>query len=141
MFKQIVNSRNVLLFSWLVFLLSIILNYIGLSNICFKDYSCLDTLSLLISFIILLVGPFAIISIIIFFFRKEVFFKWFYFSLVWIPFYLFLVFISPADNGHGGYVLPTPSTRETVTLIGPIIYTILSLLIILFKSIQLHKKK
>lgn len=78
-----------------------------------------------------------IISFILLFVRDEVFNAWFKFSRLWLPISLIFVFIaSPNDGG----VLASPSSRALLIIFSLSLFLMISLGIIIWKSVQMRGK-
>ena len=102
------------------------------SRSCMKQF---DTLSLF--FFIFL--PTLIISLITYFLREEVFRAWLKFAYVWIPVSMVLIYLAGGSSG-GGFGIPNVLDQEFVSLILASLFVLLSLVIIIVKSILLRGK-
>ena len=74
------------------------------------------------------------LSLITYKLYEEVFVTWIKFAKWWVLGTLFLIFIAPA---HDPSLLPI--TKEVISLIGTGLFVVISLLIIIYKSLNLRK--
>lgn len=93
-----------------------------------------------------IVGPFVFLFPIIFLFslitykmREEVFCAWFNFTKWWIPISIFLTLITPGSSG-GGFGIPSIFDKEFLAFILSALFFIISLVIIVRKSLKLRGK-
>jgi len=95
--------------------------------------SALPTLMLYFSVIILF------LSSIIYFLKEEIFNSWIKFTYYWLPISIFLVFITP--GGRGGGFFPSLIDKELISILMSGLFFIISLLLIIFKFIQIYLVK
>jgi len=115
-------------------------------GLCQKTYyfgdsiRCSDTLLPMIGQVL---GLFALglllFSIVTYFLREEVFRAWLKFAYVWIPVSMVLIYLAGGSSG-GGFGIPNVLDQEFVSLILASLFVLLSLVIIIVKSILLRGK-
>lgn len=71
--------------------------------------------------------------------REEVFRAWFNFAKWWIPISIFLTLIMPGGSG-GGFGIPSIFDKEFLAFVLAALFIIISLIIIITKSLKLRKK-
>ena len=140
-----VTKKNVLLLGGACVALLAFLWFLGSSDYCYHDRTCESFFQGSLYAVIfnpLLFAPFILLfSLITFLLNDSIFKLWRNFSLVWFPIYIVLAMIVPGDNGSNGWIMSTPSSRDKVLIIGFLLYVLLSLFLILTKSIQVYWKK
>jgi hypothetical protein len=80
----------------------------------------------------------AVVSIIVFFFRDEIFYSWFKFAAWWVPLTIFLIIVFAPSGGSIGAV--SYSMQETVSSLFPIIFIVASFGIVIWKWSLIRKK-
>jgi hypothetical protein len=84
---------------------------------------------------ILLFVAIFVFSIITYFLKEQTFLSWRKFTLWWILFTFFFVYISPTQDNFFGNI------KELVTISSAISYTFFATILITYKSIKLRGKK
>ena len=124
------TKKNVLVSS-IVFLFLYIVSYYNkilmLPNF-YRDFCCIDDRKLNLFFIFL---PIFIFTIIFINLNKRTFSSWKKFTLIYLVFYIIIYFLVPTQaNGYLWF------QRETISFVGSIIYSLISLILIIFKSLK-----
>ncbi len=99
-------------------------------------YSCLDFISPIETMLFPLL-PVFLFSLITYKMRDEVFQTWIKFTKWFIPLSMFLILITPTANG--GYFVSLWDNQMTA-IFTSFLYTLLSLILIIYKSIKLRGK-
>lgn len=139
--KDLFMKKLVLILSWVFILAAWMINGFGDSRLCGGNDLCLNSISTTVDLLFLICVPIALFSFFFLFLKNEIFRTWFYFTAIWVPLYLIVYFISSPSDGGGGWIMPNPSSRALTGFFGAVLYVIISLLIILIKSIQVYWKK
>ncbi len=94
----------------------------------YKNFCCIDDrkFNLFAVFI-----PILIFTAIVVFLRDEKFREWKKFTFIYLFIYLFIYFLSPTQGD--GYIW---FQREAISFFGSILYSIISLFLIIYKSLQ-----
>src|SRR3989344_8474098 len=115
-----------------VFFVSIFTNIHIPVDVCYQGEFCGD-LSELLGIYFLLFIPVFIFSIIIFKLRESVFSTWRNFSLWAVPISLIVISFLPTDT-HGLDFIPI--TKGTIIFFLTILYSLISLILIIYKSLK-----
>ncbi len=94
-------------------------------NICDFQSGCWDLTQFFIGCAFLF-APAFLFSIVMFWFEYDVYQRWSKFVYFWIPLSIILLLL--ASNSNGGFVFP--SDRELIVLYLPIIFSVISVLLI-----------
>ena len=122
---------------WLLVLGIFLIDQNGVTYFCGQNYDCRDGLTGILNVVLSMMLPVAGIMTILFLLQDAIFAVWIYLFLTWAPLYLWFVFSTSSANN--GYI--APNNRAIASLEGIIFFVVASLIIIVLRSIQLHKKK
>lgn len=131
---NILTKRIVLVSSCLIAAIILIIDYLGTVSICSGESGCITTVAT-IGIIFLPALPLAVISILVYFLRDEVFQSWIRFALWWIP--LSMLFTLVFQDQHGQLI---SSTKQMVSFFMAVLFTAISLTLIIYKSRQLRQE-
>lgn len=126
------TKKIILSISGIVSILLVFIDYMGTYQICGGSPGlCVDTL--FSSSMVLFVFPFIFLfSLITYFLKESVFRAWVNFAKWWVPLQILLVLITPESSG--GYFVSIVD-KQFVALILSGIFAVISLLIVIWKSI------
>lgn len=103
---------------------------------CPSLFDSLDTIGPLI-----FLFPFVFVfSLITYFLREEVFRSWLHFAYWWLPLSVVLIWWAAGTSG-GGFGMPNILDQETVAFVFSALFALISLLIIIIKSLILHFRR
>ncbi len=138
------TKGKVLSISILISIVLLIADNLGNTKLCttigYLDgniYPCMDVLYL-IELMFLSFLPITIFSLITYPLREETFRSWLRFAKWWVPMSMLLVLITP-DGQSGGY-MPSLIDKQVVAFLTSAVFIIISLIIVLYKSIKLRGK-
>ena len=122
--------KKILLFSFFLLFMYFISYSYKIFNLpkTYVDFCCLDDRKFNLFLISL---PLFVFSVIYFFLRKYDFKFWFKVTLIFLFLYSIIYFIVPTQGD--GYIW---FQRETVALLGSFLYSIISLTLIIYKSLK-----
>lgn len=83
--------------------------------------------------------PILFLSLITYFLQEEVFRAWLHFAYWWIPLSLVMIYLAAGTSG-GGFGMPNVFDQEFVSMIFASLFAIISLILILTKSLLLRGK-
>jgi hypothetical protein len=106
--------------------------YLGFEDFCFAHQD--STI-----FVLLFSAPLFLLSLILLFLRKEVYESWKKFALWWLPI-SFLFILGAPSSGGGSIGIGGSIDREIVTWWFAGLFFIISLVLIIYKSIKLRGK-
>jgi hypothetical protein len=75
-----------------------------------------------------------------FFLRDEVFSPWVKLAKWWVPISMFLILVIPGDSSGGGWGIDIPPLDAVFALYSSGLFLVISLILIIWKSIQLRKR-
>ena len=131
---DILTKKIVLVGSCLVATIILVVDYLGTVFICSGESGCVTTIATM-GVIFLPALPLAVISILVYFLRDEIFQSWIRFTLWWIP--LSMLFTLVFQDQHGQLI---SSTKQMVSFFMAVLFTAISLTLIIYKSRQLRQK-
>ncbi|MCX6735762.1 MAG: hypothetical protein NTZ13_01640 [Candidatus Parcubacteria bacterium] len=79
-------------------------------------------------------APVFLFSLITYPLREETFRSWLHFAKWWVPMSVLLVLITP--DGQGGGYMPSLIDKQVVAFLTSAIFTLISLIIVIYKSIR-----
>ena len=127
---------------WLITLVSILLLvitlficYSGIGGICRPNVN-----EDLANFLILFPSSLFLLSLILRFTREQVFRSWLKFARIFLPIAIALIVLTPSGSGGFSAGFGGPD-RETVTEELAALFSLISLVLIVYKSIKLRSKK
>jgi len=131
------TKKNVLVISGLISGIFVIFDRIGTFRLCggVEYGACMDNLHNFMGEF-LPVFPIFFLSVIVYFFREEVFRAWITFTYIWIPLTMFLILIAP-EYGNAFF----PIEKGTVAGFFSLLYIIISLIIIIWKYFATRKRE
>ncbi len=135
------TKKRVLIGSFIISILDIVLFkysevHTGLCELGVSNLPIIACLEILIAYILTMSIPIFIFSLIVYKLKERVFLLWKKFTFIYLSIYLFIVIIAPWR--HADF---SPFEKGPNTLFLLIIYIVLSIIIISYKSIILHKYK
>jgi hypothetical protein len=96
------SKKNILIASLIGFLSAFAFHYAGVFACSTNDFSCTGVFNnLAIELFIFL--PVLVFSLITYLMRREVFRIWAIFSILWLPLYFLIIYLTPNDGGGGGF--------------------------------------
>ena len=137
------TKKNILLICVLCsipFFAIVLLAYTNIGNLCYENKICavaMGSATPLIG-VILFFPSCLLFSAITYFMNEHISRTWIRFICFWALPYILLSTLTPNDNGYGGMLISTPSTRGMVTFFGLVSFFIISTVIIVWKSIVLR---
>lgn len=118
---------------------SFLVTFFRISKLCFQEESCTTVVSAMVGYSFFTFFPLALITLITLFLKDAVFRYWAPLGIAWV-FFSLIIFFYPSQS-LGDYGVTFYSPHALVVLISPFIFTIISLLLISYKSFQLYRKK
>lgn len=129
---KILSKKNTFLMALGGVMLTLLLTSSEKIHLCTQyDYLCRDKYDMFAA-IFFMFFPLFFFSLVTYFLSENVFRSWFRFALWCIPLCTLLVFIVPADDPGTGGNLGFPSPKAIAALLSLAIFSIVSLLLILF---------
>lgn len=131
-----INKRIVLLGSGIIAVVLLALNQIGTFRLCGgQEYGqCMDfAYSLIINFFPFV--PLFLFSLITYKMRDEVYRAWLRFAYVWVPLSMVLIFLAPQYSTDWMY----PVEKGTVAFLTSALFVIISLILIVWKSVIIRR--
>ncbi len=127
---KFLTKNRVLLFSDLGLILYIVSYFSQSIDLPdrYKDFCCLDDVRLNLFLIFL---PIFLFSFVFIYLSDSKFTSWKNFSLAYLVFYVILYFLVPTQGD--GFLW---FQRETISIIGSVLYTFISLILIIYKSFK-----
>jgi len=119
------------IFSFLLFLV--------LNDSCGNYYEFCKSTFVLTTNLLFIFPVIFLFSLITYKMRESTFRSWLHFSYWWVSISVLLVLIIP--NGQGGGYMPSLLDKESVAFIMSFFYSVISLILITYKSIKLRGKK
>ena len=114
-------------------ILLLLWDHIGNVHLCTSNgvvnYDCLSFLSQT-EIVLLPILPLAILSVITYFLREEIFKTWFFFAKIWVPLSIFLTLITPETTGSS--FIPFYG-RPHLALSMSVLFLVISLILIIWK--------
>ena len=135
-FKNIF-SQKIIFFGFLLASLIVYFSEASSYWVCSSDYYCANLLRASLQPLLFVLIPGTLVALLLMLFRKEIFQSWFYFFVTWSVLYLFVLYVSP--NNNGGYI--GASSRSIYSVLGLYIFGFGSLVIILAKAFVVYRKK
>ena len=133
-YKRVLKSSAIV--SILVFILSILICDFGLGRqICRPNVN-----EDLANFLTLFSFPIFLLSLILHFTREQVFRSWLKFARIFLPIAIALIVLTPSGSGGFSAGFGGPD-RETVTEELAALFSLISLVLIVYKSIKLRSRK
>ena len=102
---------------------------------CWKLWNVFKSIADLLHFLPIIF----LLSLITYFLREEIFRAWLHFAYFWIPISLFFVYLASGSSG-GGFGIPNVFDQESVSIIFSGLFAVISLVIIIIKSLFFKKK-
>ncbi len=134
------TKKNIAISSIIGAVILLVWDYVGNVYWCtwggVEHYDCLDTLSG-VEIFLLPILPIALLSLITYKMRDEVFNAWMKFAIWFVPLTMFLTFITPDSSGSLG--LPAFG-KGVVAFLLTALFTIISILIILVRFFTSRKQ-
>jgi cytochrome bd-type quinol oxidase subunit 2 len=90
-------------------------------------------------FLILFSAPVFLLSLILLFLREEIFRSWKHFAYWWLPISAFFIMLAPSTD-RGSFDFGMGFDREAVTWFFAVLFFLISLILIIYKSIKLRGK-
>ena len=118
---------------------SLVFSRNALYHFCFSEGHCLQFWNALD-----LIGPLIFFFPFVFFFslvtyllHEKIFRTWFWFACRWIPTSIVLIFLAASSSG-GGMGIPNVFDQEFIAIIFTVLFSLISLLIILVQSVRVY---
>ena len=136
-----IAQKKILWISFVVLFLLVLVNHLGNSQICnvlrLEHYSCIN-LFYVIEILFLPMFPVFFFSLVTYYLREEVFRFWFNFSKWWILLSAAAVLLTTESGGGIGIGMSWGKGETAVVF--ALLYVLVSVLLILYKSLKLRKK-
>lgn len=127
------TRKRIFIISFIIFIINIIANYSVELGICFNyPNKCNNNAELVIIYSFIFIFIF-IFSVITYYLNKSIFIYWRNFSIFWVLFSLIIISFLP-NNTHGLDYLPI--TKGSVIIFFSILYSIISILVIIYHFIK-----
>lgn len=130
------TKKNILLSSFIIVITLLISNYIGNVRLCAGEYNCIDLL-FTIEIIFLPIFPLFFFSLITYFMREEIFRPWIRFAMWWVPISMFLILITPNNNG-GGFGPQLSFGGGDTAVLASGIFVLISLAIVIYGIFKIY---
>ena len=137
MLSKIINKKSVFIGSWIISLGFFLLNETSIELVCNQNNICIKIITYCSSVLVLTFFPAALIATILVFLKDSIFKVWFYLFIIWAFIFIITDYLSSGTNG--GYI--SPSSRAFYDFYGILLFILLSLALILIKSVLEYRKK
>jgi len=133
-----INKKILFIVSGVSTVILLVLNWVGTFRLCGgQEYGqCMDLIyAAIINFLPII--PLFLFSIITYKMHDEVYQAWLRFSFVWIPLSMVLIFLSPEYSADWMY----PVVKGTVAFFSSLLFIVVSLAVITWKSVATRRTK
>ena len=129
------SKKTLLLTSGIVTLVLLAIGTFGTYKICNNSEICINILHYFFLYFLPFL-PLFILALITYKMRDEVYRAWLRFSYVWVPLSMLLILLAPEYTTDWMY----PVVKGTVAFFSSILYLVISLVLIVIKSLLLRGK-